>query len=51
MLHCGGERSIGYEVVQLLVNLLDLCTGRVAYPIAQPKSVEGKTTVDEVSGR
>jgi hypothetical protein len=24
MLHCGGERSIGYQVVQLLVNLLDL---------------------------
>jgi len=27
MLHCGGERSISYEVAQLLVNLLDLCAG------------------------
>ena len=51
MLHCGGERSIGYEVSQLLVNLLDLCAGRVAYPIDEPKSVEAKTTVYEVSRR
>jgi hypothetical protein len=33
MLHCGGERSISYEVSELLVNLLDLCARRVAYPI------------------
>src|SRR5882724_611402 len=51
MLHCGGERSISYQVSQLLVNLLDLCAGRVAYPIDEPESVEAKTTVDEVSGR
>src|SRR6266849_377126 len=51
MLHCGGERSISYEVSQLLVNLLDLYAGRVAYPIDEPESVEAKTTVDEVSGR
>src|SRR6266851_6363792 len=51
MLHCGGERSIGYEVAQLLVNLLDLGAGRVAYPVDKPESVEAKTTVDEVSGR
>src|SRR5260221_5773529 len=51
MLHCGGERSISYEVSQLLVNLLDLCAGRVAYPIDEPESVEAKTTVDEVFGR
>jgi hypothetical protein len=24
MLHCGGERSISYEVSQLLINLFDL---------------------------
>jgi hypothetical protein len=36
MLDCGGERSIGYQVAQLLVNLLDLCAGRVAYPINEP---------------
>jgi hypothetical protein len=42
MLHCGGERFIGYEVAQLLVNLLDLCAGRAAYPIAEPESVEAK---------
>src|SRR6266851_1575808 len=51
MLDCGGERSSSYEVSQLLVNLLDLCAGRVAYPIDEPESVEAKTTVDEVSGR
>src|SRR5882724_2981010 len=51
LLHCGGERSISYEVAQLLVNLLDLCARRVAYPIDQPESVEAKTTVDKVFGR
>src|SRR5439155_22787735 len=51
LVHCGGERSISYEVSQLLVNLIDLCAGRVAYPIDEPESVEAKTTVDEVSGR
>src|SRR6266446_306000 len=51
LLHCGGERSISYEVSQLLVNLLDLCARCVAYPIDEPESVEAKTTVDEVSGR
>src|SRR5258708_7456302 len=51
MLHCGGERSISYEVSQLLVNLLDLCAGSVAYPIDEPESVEAKTTVDELFGR
>jgi hypothetical protein len=29
MLHCRGERSISYEVSQLLVDLLDLCAGRM----------------------
>src|SRR6267143_250932 len=42
VLHCGGERSISYEVSQLLVNLRDLCAGRVAYPIDEPESVEAK---------
>src|SRR4029453_17313689 len=51
MLHCGGERSISYEVAQLLVNPLDLRTGRVAYPVDEPESVEAKTTIDEVFGR
>src|SRR5438309_3925457 len=51
MLHCGRERAISYEVAQLLVNLLDLCAGRVAYPIDEPESVEAKTTVDELSRR
>src|SRR6266478_553477 len=51
MLHCGGERSIRYEVAQLLVNLLDLCAGRVAYPIDQPESVEAEITIDDVPGR
>ena len=51
MLHRGGERSIGYQVAQLLVNLLDLCSGRVAYPIHEPESVEAQTTVDEVFGQ
>ena len=49
--HCGGKRSIGYEVSQLLVNLFDLCAGSVAYPIDEPESVEAKTTVDELLGR
>src|SRR2546423_13740178 len=51
MLHCGGERSISYEVAQLLVNFLDLRSGRVAYPVDEPESVEAKTTVDQVLGR
>src|SRR5271166_3867753 len=51
MLHCGGERSISYEVSQLLVNLFDLSARRVAYPIDEPESVEAKTTVDELFGR
>src|SRR6267154_6309054 len=51
MLHCGGERSISYELAQLLVNLLDLCAGRVAYPVDEPESMEAKTTVDEVFRR
>src|ERR1700745_2505101 len=51
MLHCGGERSISYEGAQLLVNLLDLCSWRVAYPIDEPESVEAETTVDQVFGR
>jgi hypothetical protein len=46
MLHCGGERSISYELAQLLVNLLDLCSGRVAYPVDEPESVEAKAAVD-----
>ena len=50
MLHCGRERSISYEVSQLLVNLFDLSARRVAYPIDEPESVEGKTTVDELFG-
>jgi hypothetical protein len=33
MLHYGGEQPSSYEVSQLLVNLFDLCPGRVAYPI------------------
>ena len=32
MFHCSGERSLSDQVSQLLVNLLDLCSGRVAYP-------------------
>src|SRR6266404_5630742 len=51
MLDCGGERSISYELAQLLVNLLDLCSGRVAYPVDEPESVEAKITIDYVSGR
>jgi len=51
MLHCGGERPISYEVPQLLVNLFDLCPGRIAYPINELESVEVQTTVDEVSRR
>jgi hypothetical protein len=39
MVYCGGERSVSYEVAELLVNLLDLCAGRVAYPIDEPESV------------
>jgi hypothetical protein len=49
--YCGGERSISYEIAQLLVNLFDLCAGRVAYPIDEPESVKAKTTVDKVFGR
>src|SRR5437899_7558098 len=48
MLHCGRERAISYEVAQLLVNLLDLCAGRVAYPIDEPESVEAEITIDQV---
>src|SRR6266446_2267476 len=51
MLHRGPERSTSYEVAQLLVNLLDLCAGRVAYPIDEPESVEAEITIDEVFGR
>src|SRR5437016_14038003 len=51
MLHFGGERFISSEVSQLLVNLLDLCARRVAYPIDEPESVEAKTTVDQLFGR
>src|SRR2546427_11321597 len=51
MLHCGVERSISYEVAQLLVNLLDLCPGRVAYPIHEPESLEAEITIDQVFGR
>jgi hypothetical protein len=50
-LHCGGQRSVSYEVAQLLVNLLDLCARRVAYPIDEPESVKAKTMVDEIFGR
>src|ERR1700674_4690859 len=50
MLHCGGERSIRYQVSQLLVNLFDLCARRVSYPIDEPESVEAETTVDELCG-
>src|SRR5262249_8499028 len=48
LLHCGGERSISYEVAQPLVSLQDLCAGRAAYPIAEPESVEAQATEDEV---
>jgi hypothetical protein len=51
MLHRRRERSISYQVSQLLVNLFDLCAGRVAYPVDEPESVEAKTTVDELLGR
>src|SRR5258707_1992529 len=51
MLHCGGERSISYEVSQLLVNLFDVSPRRVANPINDPESVEAKTAIDEVFGR
>src|SRR5258705_107190 len=50
-LYCGGERPIGYAVAQFLVDLLDLCAGRVAYPIDEPESMQTKTTVDKVFGR
>ncbi len=50
MLHHGGERSISYQVAQLLVNLLDLCARCVAYPIDEPESVEAEAPVDELSG-
>src|SRR5579862_5434835 len=51
MLHRGGERSISHEISQLLINLFDLCSRRVAYPIDEPESVEVKTPVDELFGR
>src|SRR6266850_1621101 len=51
MLDCGGERSISYQVAQLLVNLLDFCAGCVAYPIDEPESMQAETTVDKVFGR
>src|SRR5467141_2317523 len=51
MVHRGRERTISYEAAQLLVNLLDLGAGRVAYPVDEPESVEAKTTVDELFGR
>src|SRR5262245_25422343 len=51
LLHCGGDRSISYEVAQLLVHLLDLCARRIAYPISEPESVQAETAEDEVSGR
>src|ERR1700752_4867552 len=51
VLHCGGERSISYERAQLLVSLLDLCAGCVAYPVDKPESVEAKTTMDKVYRR
>src|SRR5712671_856948 len=51
VLDCGGERSISYQVAQLLVNLLDFCAGCVAYPIDEPESMQVETTVDKVFGR
>src|SRR5438132_13378517 len=51
MVHRGRERTISYEAAQLLVNLLDLCAGRVAYPIDEPESVEAEVTIDAVFGR
>src|SRR5258708_32463131 len=51
MLHCGRERSISYEVAQLLVNLLDLCPRGVGDPITEPKTMVAKATEDEVFGR
>jgi hypothetical protein len=50
MLHGGGERSISYEAAQLLVNLLDLCARRLAYPIDEPESVEAKAMASIPSG-
>src|SRR6266852_9039115 len=51
MVHCGGERSVNYEVAHLLVSLLYLRARRIANPIHEPESVEAKTPVDELSGR
>src|SRR3989441_1205466 len=51
VLDCGGERSISYQVAQLLVNLLDFCARCVAYPIDKPESMQAETTVDKVFGR
>jgi len=51
LLHFGGERSISYQVAQLLVDLLNLCAGCVAHPIDEPESVKVKTKEDEVLGR
>jgi hypothetical protein len=42
MFHCGGERSISYKVAQLLVSLLYLCSGRVAYRIDEPDVIATK---------
>src|SRR6266481_5798034 len=51
LLDFGGERSVSYQGTQFLVNLLDFCAGRVAYPIDEPESMQAKTTVDKVFGR
>src|SRR5262249_42706649 len=48
LLHCGGERSISYEVAQPLVHPLDPGAGRAAYPIGEPEAVQAQTTEDEV---
>src|SRR6266849_5650614 len=39
MLHCGGERSISYEVSQLLINLFDLF-GRHSWELPTLKAVD-----------
>src|SRR5712675_995674 len=51
LLDFGGERSVSYQGAQFLVNLLDFCAGRFAYPIDDPESMQAKTTVDKVFGR
>src|SRR5690349_23313311 len=51
LLDFSGERSVCYQGAQFLVNLLDFCAGRVAYPIDEPESMQAKTTVDKVFGR